>query len=124
MCPIWRPYFEQALLFVSPLRLGAGIKNKVLEAMAMDVPVVATPLSCDGIPVSHGEHVWLGETDADLTKGIVYLIRDATLRQTLRQGGRALVEQAFTWQRVADQYEALYAEVIAERRGRLPAALR
>ncbi len=121
--PDLRPYFEQALLFVSPLRLGAGIKNKVLEAMAMDVPVVATPLSCDGIPVIHGEHVWLGETDADLVKGIVHLIHDASLRQVLRQSGRALVEQTFTWQRVADQYEALYDEVIAERRGRPPAAL-
>jgi glycosyltransferase involved in cell wall biosynthesis len=118
--PDLRPYFEQALLFVSPLRLGAGIKNKVLEAMAMDVPVVATPLSCDGIPVVHGEHVWLGETDADLVKGIVHLIGHASLRHALRQGGRALVEQYFTWQRVADQYEALYREIIAERRGHLP----
>ncbi len=121
--PDLRPYFEQALLFVSPLRLGAGIKNKVLEAMAMDVPVIATPLSCDGIPVIHGEHVWLGETDADLVKGIVHLINTPSLRQALRLGGRALVEQFFTWQRVADQYEALYEEVIAERRGRPPAAL-
>lgn len=122
--PDLRPYFEQALLFVSALRLGAGIKNKVLEAMAMDVPVVATPLSCDGIPVVHGEHVWLGEADADLVKGIVHLIGNASLRHALRQGGRALVEQSFTWQRVADQYEALYREIIAEQRSRPPAALR
>lgn len=122
--PDLRPYFEQALLFVSPLRLGAGIKNKVLEAMAMDVPVVATPLSCDGIPVVHGEHVWLGETDADLVKGIVHLIGNPSLRHALRQGGRVLVEQTFTWQRVADQYEALYSEIIAERRQRPPATLR
>lgn len=122
--PDLRPYFEQAMIFVSALRLGAGIKNKVLEAMAMDVPVVATPLSCDGIPVVHGDHVLLAETDEDLVKGIVLLINDARLRQTLRQGGRALVEQHFTWQRVAGQYEALYQEVVAERRRRPPGALR
>ena len=61
--PDIRPYFEHALIFVSPLRLGAGIKNKVLEALAMGAAVVATPLSCDGIPVVPGEHVLLGETD-------------------------------------------------------------
>lgn len=115
--PDLRPYFETAMVFVSPLRLGAGIKNKVLQALAMRVPVVATPLSCDGIPVIHERHALLGQTDDELISSIVRLLRDANLRQRLRENGRGLVEQHFTWSRVADRYEDLYEQIIRERRG-------
>lgn len=115
--PDLRPYFESALVFVSPLRLGAGIKNKVLQAMAMEVPVVATPLSCDGIPVQFGKHVMLGQSDTALIESIVRVLREPELRQRLRDNARMLIEQQFTWGRVADRYEQLYDQVIRERRG-------
>jgi glycosyltransferase involved in cell wall biosynthesis len=113
--PDTRPYFEFSMIFISPLRFGAGIKNKVLEAMAMETPVVATPLSCDGIPVKHGQHVLIGRTDEELVNSVFQLLRDPRLRLSLRHSGRQLIEQNFTWQRVADQYEDLYEQVIKER---------
>lgn len=116
--PDTRPYFEFSMIFISPLRLGAGIKNKVLESMAMATPVVATPLSCDGIPVKHGQHVLIGQTDDELVNNVFQLLRDPRLRLNVRRYGRQLIEQSFTWQRVADQYEDLYAQVIKERRER------
>jgi glycosyltransferase involved in cell wall biosynthesis len=119
--PDLRPYFEFSMIFVSPLRLGAGIKNKVLEALAMETPVVATPLSCDGIPVTQGRHVLLGETDDELASLAVRLIRDANLRQALRRNGRRLIEDQFTWQRVASQYEDLYQQIIREHQTRAKA---
>lgn len=115
--PDLRTYFESTLVFVSPLRLGAGIKNKVLQSMAMEVPVVATPLSCDGIPVVSGQHVMIGTTDDELVESVFRLIREPALRQRLRQSGRLLIQQNFTWGRVADRYEQLYDQVIRERRG-------
>jgi polysaccharide biosynthesis protein PslH len=116
--PDIRPYFEQALIFVSPLRLGAGIKNKVLEAMAMQKPVVATPLSCDGIPVRSGHNVLLAVEDDDFGAAIFRLFKDGKLRRQLGQQGRQLIKEHFTWQRVAAQYEDLYRQVIEERTGR------
>jgi glycosyltransferase involved in cell wall biosynthesis len=103
--------------------LGAGIKNKVLEAMAMEMPVVATPLSCDGIPIIQGRHVLLGETDDELTSHVIRLLRDGHLRETLRRNARRLIEEHFTWQRVADQYESLYQQVIREHQTRARAGL-
>lgn len=114
--PDIRPYFEYAKLFISPLRLGAGIKNKLLESMAMQTPVVATPLSCDGIPVEHEQHVMLGTTDDELADHAIRLIQDNVLRERLRLAGRHLVQQQFTWQRVADQYEALYSQLLRQYR--------
>jgi glycosyltransferase involved in cell wall biosynthesis len=121
--PDLRPYFEYSLIYVSPLRLGAGIKNKVLEAMAMQVPVVATPLSCDGIPAVHGQHVLLGQTNEELIYGVFQLFREPRLRVQLRRNGRQLIEQNFTWQYVADQYEDLYQQVIREHRERAQVGL-
>jgi len=112
--PDVRPYYEFSQVFVSPLRFGAGIKNKILESMAMETPVIATPLSCDGIPVEPDRHVLLAESDDALVDCVVRLLRDTDLRQTLRHSGRQLIEEHFTWQRVADLYESLYKQVIRE----------
>jgi len=116
--PDLRPYLQQALIFVSPLRFGAGIKNKVLEAMAMQKPVVATPLSCDGIGLTEGEHVLYGTSADELASAVIRLAQDGALRQRMAQANRQWIEAHYTWQRVADQYEALYQEVIDTRKGR------
>ncbi len=113
--PDLRPYFENAMLYVSPLMLGAGIKNKILEAMAMQKAVVATPLSCDGIDVTQGRNVILAEQPQDFVRLIVRLLKEPTLRVQIAQGGRQLVEERYTWRFVADAYEALYDTVIRER---------
>lgn len=120
--PDTRPYFEYSLIFVSPLRLGAGIKNKVLEAMAMTTPVVATPLSCDGIPVKHGTHILLGDSDEQLIKNIFILFKNPQLRHQIAANALHLIEEGFTWQRVADLYEDLYQRVISERRRHTPSS--
>lgn len=116
--PDVRPYLEQALVFVSALRMGAGIKNKVLEAMAMQKAIVATRLSCDGIALEHEKHVLLAETSDEITKAIIRLMKDAALRQQIARASRELIEQHYTWMRVADQYEELYREIGRQRFGR------
>lgn len=108
------PYLARATVFVCPLRYGAGLKNKVLEALAMGVPVVATPLSVDGIKVRDGESAIVApiERIADAT---AQLLRDKSLRQGLAQKGRELIEAQYTWERTADSYERLYNEICSLR---------
>jgi len=108
--PDVRPYLARAGAFVSPLRLGAGIKNKVLEALAMGCPVAATPLSVDGIAVRDGESALIAPTEG-LAAACVRLLRDAALRTRLGAAGRAVVETQYSWAGVAGQYAALYREV-------------
>lgn len=109
-----RPYQEQALIFVCPLRFGAGIKNKVLEAMAMGKPLVGTRLSFDGIDLVEGTHALFGETARELADAIARLVADDALRHSMSVANRQFVEQRFTWQRVADQYEALYRHIMSQ----------
>lgn len=109
--PDMRVYLEQATVFVSALRLGAGIKNKVLEALALRLPVVATPLSLDGIAVEDCENVLVAESDAEIVAAVARLLDDADLRGTLGSNGRRLIQEAYSWAQVAEQYEALYEAV-------------
>ncbi|MEA2651360.1 MAG: hypothetical protein QOI85_1081 [Chloroflexota bacterium] len=109
-----RPYLAAAGIFVAPMVSGSGIKNKVLEAMAMARPVVATPLAVEGLRVRNGENVLVADSPAGLADAIERLIADAKERARIGDGGRALVERAYTWDACAARYEGIYQE-LAER---------
>lgn len=108
------PHLAGATAFVCPLRIGAGLKNKVLEALAMGIPVVATPLSVDGIDVRDGESALIAPDDriAEMT---IEVLKDASLRERLAKNGRALIEARHSWARVATRYERLYDEICRAR---------
>ncbi len=108
--PDVRPYLARATVFVCPLRIGAGIKNKVLEALAMGIPVVATPLSVDGIRVENGESAIVAPVE-QIAEQTLRLLRDDSLRQSLSLQGRALIEAEHSWARNADSYERLFADI-------------
>lgn len=110
-----RPYLDRTLIFVSALRIGAGLKNKLLEAMAMQKAIVATPLSCEGIAVKHEQHLLIAESSDDIARAVVRLVKDGELRQRLGIAGRELVEKQYTWHRVGLDYENLYREVALTR---------
>lgn len=107
--PDVRPYLAQAGVFVCPLRVGAGIKNKVLEALAMACPTVATPLSVDGIAVEH-EASALIATIETMPQQVIRLMQNRDLAQHLGQVGQQLIETKYSWSGVADAYIALYDE--------------
>ena len=108
--PDLRPYLSTAAVFVCPLLSGAGIKNKVLEALAMRLPVLATPLSVDGIDVKDGKHVRLCEAE-EMADALLQLLDDAPLRAQLAENGRRLIEERYTWGQIAERYIALYQQI-------------
>jgi len=111
--PDVQPYLAQGTVFVCPLRIGAGLKNKVLEALSMGIPVVATPLSVDGIHVTHKESAWVTDVDT-IAEGVIHVLQDSDLQHTLSRNGRALIESSYSWASSADKYEALYDAVIGK----------
>lgn len=102
-----RAYLRDAVAFVCPLAYGAGIKNKILEALAMGCPVIATQLSIDGIHVREGESVLTAPLD-QIADTVIRLLGDPDLRARLSAEGRALIEREYSWQQIVSQYEALY----------------
>lgn len=108
--PDVRPYLARATVFVCPLRIGAGLKNKVLEALATGIPLVATPLSVDGINIQNGDSAIVAGVDR-IAEETLRLLRDVALRERLSRKGRALVEAEHSWERSVDAYERLYDEI-------------
>ena len=108
------PYLAGAAVFVCPLRIGAGLKNKVLEALAMGIPVVATPLSVDGINVQNGESAIVAPV-AEIAEKTIQLLNDDSLRERLSAKGRELIEAEYSWERTASSYERLYDEICRAR---------
>jgi sugar transferase (PEP-CTERM/EpsH1 system associated) len=98
---------NETTVFVAPLRFSAGVQNKVLEAMAAGVPVVATPNVNEGMLAEPGREILLAEDAAGLGAAVVGLLRDDDLRQRIGLAGRAFVERHFRWDMVLERMEQI-----------------
>jgi sugar transferase (PEP-CTERM/EpsH1 system associated) len=105
--PDMRPYLARATVAVAPLVYGVGNPNKVLEAMAMALPVVATPPAVTAICAGVGEGVLAVERDA-MASAILNVVQNPAYGTRLGQEGRRYVEAHHTWSRAAGQLEAVY----------------
>jgi glycosyltransferase involved in cell wall biosynthesis len=110
------PYLDRASLVVVPLRLGGGMRVKVLEALAAGKAVVASPLAVAGLEgLVDGEHALIAETDEEFAGAIVRLLADAERRAALAAQARAWACAHLAWERVIDAYDALYERLAVER---------
>ena len=118
-----RPYLERATVCVAPLRVASGMQNKVLEAMAMSVPVVATRVVGAGLRFDEGVEPPIVEADgaAELSARIVELLGDAALRERLANDGRRFIEESFDWAVSAGRLERMCIQAV-EGRARGPAS--
>jgi glycosyltransferase involved in cell wall biosynthesis len=106
------PYLDHASLVVVPLRLGGGMRVKVLEALAAGKAVIASPLAVEGLDLVDGEHVLLAETDQQFCNAIVHLLADPEGRSSLATRARAWASANLGWEKSISAYEALYEELI------------
>jgi len=105
-----RPWFDKASLCVCPMVSGTGIKNKILEAMAMEKAIAATSLSLDGIP-GPLDFVLNADTPEEFSKLIIKALRNSALRKNLGKLGREFVLKNHKWQSSAERLENIYAEI-------------
>lgn len=93
--PDVRPYLHHAAAVVAPLHIVRGVLNKLLEAMAMAKPVIATPEACDGLALAHGDGVLIARTEEDFAREIDAVLGGATPQ--LGAQARALVLARHQW---------------------------
>src|SRR5262249_32260260 len=107
-----RPYLARAAVFVVPLRLGVGMRGKVLEAWAMRKPVVATRLACAGLSAAvDGENLYIADEPDPFAERVIHLLRHPEERARLgANSGRAIC--AYDWKRIAEQVEAVYYDLL------------
>jgi polysaccharide biosynthesis protein PslH len=102
-----RPHVASGHVFVIPLRVGSGTRIKAFEAMAMGRAVVSTTVGVEGLDVEDGVHLLMADDPGAFAAAILRLLDDTELRGRLAQAARRLLEDRFSWSRVARQVEVV-----------------
>lgn len=117
-----RAWLTGSRVWAGPFLDGTGIKTKLLEAMATDLPCVVTPLGHRGLDdVRSGEQLLVGTTAEELAAHLVRMLEDDGLARTLGRTGGDYVRPRYDWPAVGRAYDRLYEQVLTEH-GQLSAA--
>lgn len=110
-----RAYYDKAKIFAAPLRFGGGTKLKILEAMAMKVPVVSSSVGTQGIDVTDGEQVVIRDNIEEFADAVIKLLRDEKERGKFINSGRRLVEDKYSWSGIVETLEPKLLQLMNER---------
>lgn len=92
-----RPHMRGASVFACPLRIGGGTRLKILDAMALGLPVVSTTVGAEGLAVTDHADIELADYAPDFAKAIARLVREPERARTLAGAGRKLVVDRYGW---------------------------
>ncbi|MDD5633663.1 MAG: glycosyltransferase [Candidatus Omnitrophica bacterium] len=107
-----RKYLAQAAVFVCPVRLGTGIKNKVLEAMAMGKAIVLTSISAQGINAQDGQDFITADTSEKFADNVLNVLENKTRREQMGRAAREVVVKKYVFDIIGKKYEDFYGSII------------
>jgi sugar transferase (PEP-CTERM/EpsH1 system associated) len=117
--PDVRPYLSRAAVCVCPMVTGAGIQNKMLEAMAVGTPVVSTSIACQALSVEPGRELLVADDPNEFAHHVHRLLEDPGLARRLAANARRYVEQHHNWREIVATLEELYHAVLSGDSSRL-----
>lgn len=103
--------YNNASIVVAPLRFGAGTQNKVLEAMAMGVPVVCSNIGFKGLGITSGDGAIMQTEPAKFAETVIQLLDSAAKRQMTGQKGEEIIKSSFGWDSIAKRLEGYLIQV-------------
>lgn len=103
--------YNTASVVVAPLRFGAGTQNKVLEAMAMGIPVVCSNIGFAGLGIKSGEGAIMQTGTAEFAESVISLLQSEDMRRTTGQAGAEVIRTRFDWDIIAATLERYLQEV-------------
>ncbi len=107
-----RPYLQTATIAVAPLAYGAGIQNKILEAMACETPVIASTTALEALNTETGVNILASDNPQHFADLILELLDSIDRMQTIGKAGREYVEKFHSWNHVAEQLTSIYKSVM------------
>ena len=111
--PDVRPRVARSAVCIAPLTLGGGTRIKILEAMALGTPVVATSKGAEGLEVRPGRDLLIADEPADFADAVVRVLASAELRASLSAAGRRVAER-YDWRIIGGQLNAFLEQVYHE----------
>jgi len=109
--PEVQPLVAQCALSVAPMRFGAGIQTKIVESLALGVPVVASPEAA--LPYGMGDHspILVARTTEAFAEAVIRVLQDGQYRERLARAGRSLAESKYSWDRVLAPLDEVLEEL-------------
>jgi glycosyltransferase involved in cell wall biosynthesis len=110
------PYLQEAAVFAAPIRLGGGMRVKVLEALSYGKATVASQLAIEGLDLVDGEHVVVADDDRSFADALVALLEDPGLRVSIATAARRWAEENLGLDSAVRGYEKVYVSTVRAQR--------
>jgi sugar transferase (PEP-CTERM/EpsH1 system associated) len=115
--PDVRPYVQNSAVTIAPLAIARGTQNKILEAMAMAVPVIASRIAAGGVDAVPGEHLLVADSPEQLCDAVLRVVGDTSERARLAQAGRARMLSHHAWPSAMSRLDGIIERSIRPARG-------
>ncbi len=102
-----RECYSRSRVFIAPMRIGTGLQNKLLEAMAMKTPCVTTPLANDALGAKPGKEILTADKPSELAKHLIFLIQNPEKASLIAAAGFDFVRDHYSWEESARQMSAI-----------------
>lgn len=107
-----RPYYKKCAVTVVPLLAGSGTRLKILESMALGRPVVSTSIGCEGLNVAHKRNILIADNPDEFASSLKELLIDSHLYNQIKKNARRLVEERYSWDKIAKNLTQVYEETV------------
>lgn len=107
-----REYISKASVGLYPMKSGSGIKNKILESMAMGKSVVSNLMGVEALSEKAKKCILIGETPEELANHVLKLLKNEDIRTNLGKKSREVIIKEYSWENVAEKYEKLYEKLL------------
>ncbi len=98
-----RPRVARSWVSIVPLRIGGGTRLKILEALALGTPVVATSKGAEGLDLAPGRDLLIADDPSDFAAAVLRLLQDAKLREILSNNGRLAIKK-YDWHTIGQNF--------------------
>lgn len=112
--PDVRPYLAKSAVLVVPLRVGGGMRLKILDFLASGKAVVTTTIGAEGNLAVNGRDLLIADSPKDFASAVLSLLNDPKRRSELGENGRALTEECYSWRKIGRSFVSVYEGVIAQ----------
>jgi len=113
------PYQERAAVMVVPVRAGGGMRVKILNGLAEGIPIVSTTLGYEGIEVTPGRDLLVGDTPEAFAAEVLRVLNDPDLGRYLAANGRRLLEEKYDYRSACRPLDGVYTRAASRQENRL-----
>ena len=109
-----KEYYGKSKIFIAPMQIGTGLQNKLLEAMAMDLPCITSTLANEALGAKPNENILIANTPQENANQIISLLTNSQLAQNIAKSGNDFVKTNYRWETYGKLLENILKEVIKQ----------